>query len=230
MLINALERINRLGNESTHTQNIMNVTDDEFKKVVDSLFDLYAYLFVEYFEKYEFGSNPDIMSAFSILPPIIRYITLDHLHDKYPENVCVIDKLSLAILKSFDKKTAFEWLENNRADFEMKSTISEVFELSCVQKYGRETFEAIRQSAPLNLYVSCIERVEDVSIIIEKNGKAYVDFESALKLYKEKGVLEGNNNEILEFNKLMEFVYLGRKEVRNDKLNNIESYQTVIFG
>lgn len=87
LLIESIEKIQRIGNESTHTQNTLSVTDEEFQEAVSSLLNLYSYLFVEYFEKYEFGSNPEVMSAFSILPPIIRYITLKHLYEKYPDNL-----------------------------------------------------------------------------------------------------------------------------------------------
>ena len=37
-------------------------------------------------------------------------------------------------------------------------------------------------------------------------------FESALPIYKENGVLEEDEPEIQEFNDIMEFLYLGRKE------------------
>ena len=37
-------------------------------------------------------------------------------------------------------------------------------------------------------------------------------FESALTVYKENGVLEEDEPEIQEFNDIMEFLYLGRKE------------------
>ena len=48
----------------------------------------------------------EVIHHFSLLPPIIRYLTLEYLHNKYPENTMIIDKLSLAILKAFDKEHA----------------------------------------------------------------------------------------------------------------------------
>ncbi|WP_318066253.1 hypothetical protein [Clostridium boliviensis] len=45
----------------------------------------------------------------------------------------------------------------------------------------------------------------------EKNGKVYNDFEGVLIYYKQYGKVDGEISEVLEFNSIMEFLYLGRK-------------------
>ncbi|WP_142425421.1 hypothetical protein [Enterococcus casseliflavus] len=78
-LINSIDNIKLLGNGATHTQNVNVFKDNEFDESVDSLFNMYAYLLITYFEEYEFGYNNSIMSAFSILPPVIRFKVLNYL-------------------------------------------------------------------------------------------------------------------------------------------------------
>lgn len=57
----------------------------------------------------------------------------------------------------------------------------------------------------------CINKVGCISSHIEKHGKLYDDFESAMPYYKNHGKIDGNSNDIEDFNSLMEFFYLGRK-------------------
>src|SRR5699024_2553164 len=74
----------------------------------DGLFDLLSYLLINYFERYEFGSNTSVMFSFSILPPIIRYKVLIFLYEKYPNNISIIDKLVLSILKTCDIESVID--------------------------------------------------------------------------------------------------------------------------
>lgn len=81
LLLNSLEIINNDGNDCTHTQKTEKITNEDLSRCIDSLFNLYSYLFISYFTKYEFGKNEKILSSFSILPPIIRYIALEYLYN-----------------------------------------------------------------------------------------------------------------------------------------------------
>ncbi|XNT00855.1 hypothetical protein AB6D20_009925 [Vibrio splendidus] len=112
LLLDALKEITNIGNKCTHTQSLERVTAEEVEKTIEHLFNLYAYLFIDYFNKYRFGINEDIQSSFSILPPIIRYIVLSEIYDGDTENVSIIDKLSLATLKAYDETQAITWLED----------------------------------------------------------------------------------------------------------------------
>ena len=224
MLLESIDTIRQYGNDCTHTQNIDEITEEVFKKCTDSLFNLYSYLFISYFKKYKFGENLEILSSFSILPPIIRHITLSHLYENDKENINIIDKLSLAILKAFDKQEALKWLEDRKDLFSKISPISEKRASEIKDKYGEKCLEETISQAPLNIYVDCIDRIRSVADVIEQNGKLYKDFESAKELYEKKGHIDGDSLEAKEFNSIMEFAYLGRKVIKNEKLNNLDKY------
>ena len=79
-----------------------------------------------------------------------------------------------------------------------------------IEKYGEEVANLIYYSAP-NMYELCSERVELVASEINKSGKLYNDFESAMPFYQEAGIVNGVSPEVKEFNSIMEFLYLGRE-------------------
>ena len=80
----SIEKIRPLGNDGTHTQHTEEFSDAELNQVKDGLFDLYAYLFIDYFLKYpiELLSPQGVLPDFSLLPPIIRFKTLKYFYDK----------------------------------------------------------------------------------------------------------------------------------------------------
>ena len=110
LLVGAVENIRLVGNKCTHTQELGPITEEDIGSVFDSLFDLYAYLFVDFFTKYRFGENGAIISSFSILPPIIRYKALMSLYEVDGNNISIIYKYSLCILKAFGLDEAKAWL------------------------------------------------------------------------------------------------------------------------
>jgi len=224
LLMSSIENIRLIGNDCTHTQSLLSISDDDVSKSVDSLFNLYASLFVIYFEKHKFGLNSEIVRAFSILPPIIRYIALNELYKKDKSNISVIDKLSLVLLKAFDENNAITWIEERKS--ELSKTLPYTLEATEGMKknYGSIVTEQIIDNAPDNMYISCLERVNDLSPIIQTNGVLYNNFEQAKQLYLDKGILQGEKAEIIEFNSVMEFVYLGRNIKENKRLENINSY------
>lgn len=176
-----------------------------------------------FFEKYSFGSNLEIVSSFSILPPIIRYKTLKYLNDRYPENMLVLDKLSLAILKAFDRETAINWIEKRKELLENTPSVSEKAKLDMIEKMGNELAIVIISDAP-NMYQLCLNRINSVANTIETRGKLYDDFESAITLYYQEGIINGDTSDVIEFNSVMEFLYLGRKAKKNQLLEEKEKY------
>lgn len=70
-------------------------------------------MLINYFETYEFGSRSDALRSFSLFPKIVRYNVLIFLYSKYTNNVHIIYKLVLAILKSFNREKAIRWTEKN---------------------------------------------------------------------------------------------------------------------
>ena len=91
----SLEKIRATGNERTHTRYRQVASEEEYLEILDSVFNLYGYLFYRYFKKWPFGTNKEIISSFSCLPPIIRHITLSVLYDDDPSNPDIVEKLVL---------------------------------------------------------------------------------------------------------------------------------------
>lgn len=223
LLMSSVYTIRLEGNSCTHTQETRPISEQDVQNCIDCLFNMYASIFVLYFKKYEFGTNNEVMSAFSILPPIIRYLVLNELYQQFPEKLSIIDKLSLVLLKAFDKEQAIGWVE------ERKEKLTQVlpYTADAIDKvkstYGENIAQQMIDDAPESMYDLCVERIIKVEATISKNGLLYNNFEQAKPLYLEKGILLGDGDEIQEFNSIMEFVYLGRKEEFNPNLEKLES-------
>lgn len=226
LLLDALRNISEMGNKSTHTQNTEVVPDEDVSSTINSLFELYSYLLFNYFKKYKFGSNLEIVSSFSILPPIIRYITLKNLNDEYPDNILVIDKLVLAILKAFDEEKAVNWVEERKETLINTPSVTEMAREEIERKFGKEFANNIVDNAP-NMYDLCNDRIKNVGSLLANKGKLYDDFESAIDLYYENGIVNGEAPETLEFNDIMEFLYLGRKARTNELLKEQSPYLVI---
>lgn len=227
-LIKAVRKLQKLGNKCTHTQNTNPITDDDVDSAIKALFNLYAGLFVLHFKKYEFGASNEIVSAFSILPPIIRYIVLENLYENDKANLLVIDKLCLVLLKAFDKENALAWIKEREEELSntLPYTPEAIAEIEAA--HGKLYAEAIVANAPENMYISCLERLEKVAQILEQQGLLYNNFEQAKQLYLEKGILDNDKPENRHFNDIMEFVYLGRTTEENEKLKNQHLYNVTV--
>lgn len=208
----AINIIRGKGNSCTHTQYLDNLSLEDFENIVDSLFDMLSFNLINYFEKYEFGSRDDVVFSFSLLPPIIRYKVLNFLYQKNPFNISVIDKLVLAIVKAFSISEATKWVEERKDTLRKMSTISESAFNEMLKTVGMEIAMDIKMRLPSNMYHLCKEKISQIGVSIDIKGRLYSDFESALPYYKAKGILNNDNPETKEFNDIMEFLYLGRKE------------------
>lgn len=167
LCMESIDYLREIGNRCTHTQNVTQISDNELENCLEKLNRLYAYLFVEYFTKNPFGSNLDVMSSFSILPPLIRYFTLNYLYTNIDSNnLHIIDRLSLTILKACNKEKALEWLEERREELLNLSSMSENAFEACKTKYGIECATTLKNKAP-NMYNLCTQRVQDVSDILK---------------------------------------------------------------
>ena len=74
------------------------------------------------------------------------------------------------------------------------------------------------------MYQLCLNRINSVAKTIETRGKLYDDFESAITLYYQEGIINGDTSDVIEFNSVMEFLYLGRKAKKNQLLEEKEKY------
>lgn len=227
-LIKAVRKLQNLGNKCTHTQSANTIPDNDVDSAINALLDLYASLFVLYFKKYEFGSSNEIVSAFSILPPIIRYIVLENLYENDKSNLLIIDKLCLVLLKAFDKENAVAWIKEREEELSKTLPYTPEAIADIEATHGKLCAETVVANAPKNMYISCLERLEEVAKILEQQGVLYNNFEQAKLLYLEKGILDNSKPENKYFNDIMEFVYLGRKAEENEKLKNQHLYNVTV--
>lgn len=227
LLMRSVDKVRLAGNKCTHTQETGQITEEDVRDCVDNLFNIYASIFVLYFQKYTFGSSNEVMSAFSILPPIIRYLVLNELYEQNPENLSVIDKLSLVLLKAFNKEQAIQWLESRKEQLVDILPYTEEAIEKIRNEIGNVAAQQMKDNAPDNMYILCTDRVNEVEQIIKRNGLLYNNFEQAKQLYLDKGILVGSTDEIVEFNSIMEFLYLGRKEEVNPNFDKVDSYTVI---
>lgn len=215
----ALKVIQKSGNVRTHTEKkaIKIATKENFDIALQGLLDLYGYMFYKYFEKYAFGSNSSIVTAFSILPPIIRHITLRLLYDKQ-SNRLIEEKLLLATVKAYDFEYAKDWLESQKDKLEkINNKVSLDQQKKLIDTLGIEYANMI------------IMDIENKTVYDELSKKLssftaykplYKTFEEAVVYYKKNGIVEGETMDVVEFNDLMEFVYIGRKEKESELEEN----------
>lgn len=147
----AVNKLKKKGNKTTHTKFRGEVTVEEFNLAMDGLFDLLSYLLISHFEKYKFGTNGNVMFAFSILPPIIRYKVLIFLYEKHPDNISIIDKLVLATLKASDAETATKWIEENKESLLQMNTYSENYNSELAEQDSL-LVKVLKYMAPPNMY------------------------------------------------------------------------------
>ena len=226
ILENAIRGLKPYGNINSHTYGTTVATEADYNKATESLMDMYAYLPVKYFDKYRFGSRNDVMSAFSLLPPVIRYKALDYMHSIDPQNISVIDKLVLVIMKSKGSDKAVEWVEGNKTELKKLKPVSETAYKDLVEKQGEDMANLLIESGPKNMYEVCQSKISQLRVRFDSKGTLYSTFEQAYPYYKERGHIDEDTEEVREFNDMMEFLYLGRKE--NDNIAGLEAPYLVI--
>lgn len=221
VLMNSYSTILKYGDEYVHTEKLTNATENDFNEVLDAIYGMYAYLFINYFEKFGLSSNERTLFMFSLIPPIVRYKTFNYLWKLDKKNSIVIDKLNLAILKTFGIKKAKEWINENAEILKQVSCVSEILKKELIQKFGGQTAKKILNSRPQNMYEVCLSKANDLSKPIEKYGNLYSTYEEAFSFYKNKVqemiTIKPLSEEENIFKEIMDFCYEGRKEFSNDK-------------
>lgn len=221
VLMDAFFKVKKYGNENVHTEKLANATKKDFDEVLDAIYGMYAYLFINYFEKFCIFSENRTLNMFSLLPPIIRFKTFDYLWKRDKSNPILIDKLSLAILKTFGIDKAKEWINENADLLQQVPSTSEKAKQDLVQKVGKQVASKILNSSPQNMYDVCVSKVNSLSAPIEKYGPLYKTYEEAASFYKTKmnelEVKKSFSKEEIELKEIMDFCFEGRKEFSNDK-------------
>lgn len=108
------DELRKIGNEGSHYGN--EVSDEDLKKGINIATRIFEMVFIKYFKDCPIGSQKPVMSMLSILPPIHRVFILEALWENGQKNDVVIDKLSMAYLKSGKYNKSLEFLENLKND------------------------------------------------------------------------------------------------------------------
>ena len=213
----SIEKIRPLGNDGTHTQHTEEFSDAELNQVKDGLFDLYAYLFIDYFLKYpiELLSPQGVLPDFSLLPPIIRFKTLKYFYDK-DANLQIANRYCLSIIKTYGKKQALEWLELEKSKllsmpYPTNEEIREYYIKTGLKVSPNKILVNLQLENYNNVYDLLIDKMEDDRTSMNESGKMYSQFEEAKKYYI-KNRSKNSNKELNDLHEIMDFVYLGRKE------------------
>ena len=200
-LLKIIERIRPLGNEGTHTQHTEEFSNNELNQVKDGLFDLYAYLFIDYFLKYPMNllSPSQVMREFSLLPPIIRYKTLKYLYDS-EANLQIANRYCLSIIKTFNKSTALNWLENEKSKllqlhYPNQEEAEEYYVKRGVPVSATQFTVSIQLWKLDNVYDLLLDKISDSRTDKNESGKLYSNFEQAKKYYENNNVLTSSNIE-----------------------------------
>ena len=206
LIIAALNKIRILGNRYTHTYFTGVVSDEDKETAFDALLDISAFLFVDYFSKYKFEKNPQIMTYFSYLPPELRYKALNNLYEMDSSNIAIIDKLCLSIIKFKGGNEAYTWLQEHENEF--KKIPFYVDDMLPFLKF----MPAELQNR--TIYDTCFDKIEKLSAHFAINGIMYETFEDAILYFQSHGKIQSNSPEIVEFNDIMELLYIGRRAAR----------------
>lgn len=208
-----VNELREIGNKFSHTQSHSTATMDEFIKTENLIWDLFSFLFIQYFLKYELNltSDKNVLSMFSILPPEIRFRTLDYLCEfKGFDNVVLLDKYLLSMIKSRGWSSTYHWLNTH------KDEISRI-PYPTAEEITEYLGDFCEDDLPLNLRqfnnaFSLLEKKILDPCVKMVSGGVYSTFEDASKYYQAENldIYLSDTNEQKEFKKLLYFCFIGR--------------------
>ncbi|UDW82933.1 DUF4145 domain-containing protein [Pasteurella canis] len=207
-LFEHVRKLTELGNAATHLDiNLPEVTKQDKESAINSLNFLISYLFINHFVKYRFGECENSMNIFSLLPPFIREIVLTRLYEIDGNNIVLMYKLPLAILKSKGFKHAIDWIEKN------KSILSE-------NNWGLS-----------NMYQFNLNKINTLNNSQNGFKPLYSSFEEALGYYQAtiEEYREFENESVANLIKLTDFIYEGRILEKYD-LRKMDNYLVHTFA
>lgn len=220
-LIRIIKNINVLGREGAHTQHVDEFSNEEVEGVEDAILELYALMFIRHFQEIKISiySDPQVLSMFSLLPPVIRYKTWNYLFQRDKNNIQIVDKLCLSIIKHYDKKTAYEWLKDNSEiikaiPYPNADDVEHYNRIHAIEIHPGKYVAAVSLAFDDydNMYDLLYAKICDNRTSINESGKMYRNFEEAKEHYIEE-VKKYSDISDKEFLDLMEFAYIGRKSI-----------------
>ena len=208
-----VNNLREIGNKYSHTQNNKISNLEEGVEAENLIWDLFSYLFVQYFLKYNLSlkSDKNVLSMFSKLPPDIRFRTLQKLFElKGFDNIQLIDKYLLAMVKSKGWDEAYFWLISHREEIQSMSYPSEDEIIEYVDDFNEDELPLpLRKFQNAFGLLSSILRNPKVKSV---SGGIYNTFEEAVKYYNEEylEIALSSSQEQIEFRELLYFCFIGR--------------------
>lgn len=105
-------KIKNTGNKGAHYTARRRITPNEISNAVRHAVTIFEDLLVVYFKKHRIGTEGPVLTILSSLPPIKRVYILEQVWKQDRSNVWIIDKLSMAYLKSGDFQKSMDFLES----------------------------------------------------------------------------------------------------------------------
>ena len=208
-----VNNLREIGNKYSHTQNHKISNLEEWVEAENLIWDLFSYLFVQYFLKYNLilKSDKNVLSLFSQLPPEIRFRTLQKLLDlKGFDNIQLIDKYLLAMVKSKGWDEAYYWLISHREKIQSMRYPSEDEIIEYIEDFDEDE---------LPLPLGKFQNVFGLLSSILRNPKVksasegiYDTFEEAAKYYNKENleIYLSSTQEQIDFKELLYFCFIGR--------------------
>lgn len=209
-------RLRKIGNTHTHTANVLVANKDELIMAEDSIWELFSYLFVQYFLKYNLNlkSDKNVLSFFSLLPPEIRYRTLKKLVEvKGFDNIQLLDKFLLSIVKTKGIDEARFWLNSNREKIQNMDYPSEAEIIEYEEDFSQEDLplKLRNYSDSYGLLASVINHAD----VRSASHGLYKNFEEATAIYEQYNLeyYLSSSEEREKFKNLIKFCFIGRISV-----------------
>lgn len=197
----------------SHTQNHKISNLEEWIEAENLIWDLFSYLFVQYFLKYNLSlkSDKNVLSMFSQLPTDIRFRTLQKLFEiKGYDNIQLIDKYLLAMVKSKGWEEAYFWLISHRKEIQSMSYPSENEIIEYIDDFDEDELSLpLRKFQNVFGLLSSVLRNPKVKSV---SGGIYDTFEEAVKYFYEENLETylSATREQIEFRELLYFCFIGR--------------------
>ncbi|WP_372589775.1 hypothetical protein J7T92_03570 [Streptococcus thermophilus] len=210
-----VNKLSEIGNKYSHTQNHKISNLEEWIEAENLIWDLFSYLFVQYFLKYNLSlkSDKNVLSMFSQLPTDIRFRTLQKLFEiKGYDNIQLIDKYLLAMVKSKGWEEAYFWLISHRKEIQSMGYPSE----NEIIEYT-DDFDEDELSLPLRKFQNVFGLLSSVlrnPKVKSVSGGIYDTFEEAVKYFYEENLETylSATREQIEFRELLYFCFIGRTQ------------------
>ena len=210
-----VNKLREMGNKYSHTQNHKISNLEEWIEAENLIWDLFSYLFVQYFLKYNLSlkSDKNVLSMFSQLPTDIRFRTLQKLFEiKGYDNIQLIDKYLLAMVKSKGWEEAYFWLISHRKEIQSMGYPSE----NEIIEYT-DDFDEDELSLPLRKFQNVFGLLSSVlrnPKVKSVSGGIYDTFEEAVKYFYEENLETylSATREQIEFRELLYFCFIGRTQ------------------